>query len=65
MILITDGGSTKCDWLALGEKGNPLFPKERTKGMNPAILTKEKLYKIIKENTTVHWSIRTIYDINP
>ena len=54
MFFIVDSGSTKCDWLALDEKGNPLFPKERTKGMNPAILTKEKLYKIIKENTTIY-----------
>ncbi|NNK83753.1 MAG: N-acetylglucosamine kinase [Flavobacteriaceae bacterium] len=53
MFFIVDSGSTKCDWLALDEKGNPLFPKERTKGMNPAILTKEELYKIINENKTI------------
>ncbi|AZQ44211.1 BadF/BadG/BcrA/BcrD ATPase family protein [Nonlabens ponticola] len=42
MILITDSGSTKCDWIALDEKGEQLF-KTRTEGMNPAILSVEEL----------------------
>ena len=54
MFFIVDSGSTKCDWLALDDNGMPLFEKQRTKGMNPAILTKEKLYKIIKENNTIY-----------
>jgi N-acetylglucosamine kinase-like BadF-type ATPase len=42
MIIITDGGSTKCDWIALDDKGNELF-RSRTKGLNPAILSSEDL----------------------
>lgn len=47
MILITDGGSTKCDWIAIDDTGKRLAEKIRTKGLNPAILTEKKLKKII------------------
>ena len=50
MILIVDSGSTKCDWLAIDKNGIQLFEKERTKGLNPAILSKEKLYRTIHKN---------------
>jgi N-acetylglucosamine kinase-like BadF-type ATPase len=53
MIFIVDSGSTKCDWLAIDEKGNQLLEKQRTKGMNPAILSEKKLYKTIKKNTVL------------
>ncbi|WP_438962035.1 BadF/BadG/BcrA/BcrD ATPase family protein [Nonlabens sp.] len=49
MILITDSGSTKCDWIALNENGEQLF-KTRTAGMNPAILSVEQLQKRILES---------------
>ncbi|WP_194852615.1 N-acetylglucosamine kinase [Nonlabens antarcticus] len=49
MILITDSGSTKCDWIALDNDGNQLF-KSRTRGMNPAILSTEELLSRIKES---------------
>ena len=50
MILIVDSGSTKCDWIAVDEKGNQCFEKVRTKGLNPAILPEKKLKKIIKKS---------------
>ena len=50
MILIVDSGSTKCDWIAVDKKGNQLLEKMRTKGLNPAILSENKLTKIIKKN---------------
>ncbi len=50
MILITDGGSTKCDWIAIDENGNLATQKIRTKGLNPAILSEKKLYKIIRKS---------------
>ena len=53
MIFIVDSGSTKCDWLAIDSKGNQLLEKQRTKGMNPAILTKRKLYSTIKKNPVI------------
>ena len=50
MIFIVDSGSTKCDWLAIDSNGKQLLEKQRTKGMNPAILSGNKLYKTIKSN---------------
>ncbi|WP_456438152.1 N-acetylglucosamine kinase [Psychroserpens sp.] len=50
MILITDSGSTKCDWIAIDKDGSQLYEKIRTKGLNPAILKEKKLNKIIKES---------------
>lgn len=50
MILLTDSGSTKCDWIALDTKGVQLQEKIRTKGLNPAILTEKKLHKIISKS---------------
>jgi len=47
MILITDSGSTKCDWIAIDRTGKRLAEKIRTKGLNPAILTEEELKTII------------------
>ena len=47
MVLIVDSGSTKSDWIAVDKNGNKLLEKIRTKGLNPAILSKKKLSKII------------------
>lgn len=47
MILITDGGSTKCDWIAIDKEGESTTNKIRTKGLNPAILSEKKLRKTI------------------
>lgn len=50
MILITDGGSTKCDWIVIDNTGKRLAEKIRTKGLNPAILSEKKLTKIINKS---------------
>ena len=50
MILITDGGSTKCDWIAIGKDGNQVAEKIRTKGLNPAIIEEKKLKKIVRKS---------------
>ncbi|MBR9846140.1 MAG: N-acetylglucosamine kinase [Algicola sp.] len=50
MILITDSGSTKCDWIVIDDQGNQLHEKIRTKGLNPAILKEKKLNKIIRNS---------------
>ena len=50
MIFITDSGSTKCDWIGIDEHGNQLIEKERTKGLNPAILSPEELLLRIQES---------------
>ncbi|NRR93232.1 N-acetylglucosamine kinase [Winogradskyella undariae] len=50
MILITDGGSTKCDWIAIDKNGKQAVDKIRTKGLNPAIVAEKKINKIIKKS---------------
>lgn len=49
MILIADGGSTKCDWIALNTKGKILL-KTRTEGLNPAVFSKEIIQKRLFES---------------
>ncbi|MBT8259141.1 MAG: N-acetylglucosamine kinase [Bacteroidia bacterium] len=50
MIFIVDSGSTKCDWLAIDSSGKQLLDKQRTTGMNPAILSPAKLEATIRKN---------------
>lgn len=49
MTLITDGGSTKCDWVLLDNSGNIVF-KTATLGLNPTVVPKEELLLRIAEN---------------
>jgi len=53
MILIADGGSTKADWIALDNDKKELF-RTRTKGLNPVILSKEKLHDRIIQNYEIY-----------
>ncbi|QIE58846.1 N-acetylglucosamine kinase [Rasiella rasia] len=50
MILFTDGGSTKCDWLLLDHKGEVVL-KTRTQGLNPTVISSEEIQKRIEENS--------------
>lgn len=50
MILITDGGSTKCDWIVIDKDGKQAADKIRTKGLNPAIIEEKKLNKTIRKS---------------
>lgn len=50
MTLITDSGSTKCDWVLLDVSGNVLL-KTKTKGLNPAIIDTEALNFRISANS--------------
>ncbi|MGB7842108.1 MAG: BadF/BadG/BcrA/BcrD ATPase family protein [Salinimicrobium sp.] len=49
MILIADGGSTKCDWILLDSEGEQVL-KTRTKGLNPAVFKGEVLEQRLEEN---------------
>ncbi len=49
MILIADGGSTKCDWILLDSEGEQVL-KTRTKGLNPAVFKTEVLEARLDEN---------------
>ncbi|NND25827.1 MAG: N-acetylglucosamine kinase [Flavobacteriaceae bacterium] len=50
MILIVDSGSTKCDWIAINNHGDQVLDKIRTKGLNPAILSEKKIFKILRKS---------------
>lgn len=49
MILITDGGSTKCDWILIDLQGQVVL-KTRTEGINPAIVPAEEILRRIESN---------------
>ncbi|AFL81999.1 putative N-acetylglucosamine kinase [Aequorivita sublithincola DSM 14238] len=49
MILITDGGSTKCDWVLLDNSGGVVF-KTATSGLNPTVVPREDLLLRISSN---------------
>ncbi|NND88953.1 MAG: N-acetylglucosamine kinase [Flavobacteriaceae bacterium] len=50
MICITDGGSTKCDWILLSDTGE-VISKTRTLGLNPSVISEEELLKRVSDNT--------------
>ncbi len=52
MILLADGGSTKCDWILLNEEGEQVF-KTRTLGLNPAVFKKSVLEERLHDNTEI------------
>lgn len=52
MILLADGGSTKCDWILLDEKGEQVF-KTRTQGLNPAVFKADVLEERLKANKEI------------
>ena len=49
MILIADGGSTKCDWILLDSSGEIVL-KTRTLGLNPAVFKEKAHLERISEN---------------
>lgn len=52
MILIADSGSTKCDWVLLDLKGDIIF-KTRTLGLNPNVLTTQKMHRRLAESEEI------------
>ena len=59
MILITDGGSTKCDWILLDDDGK-IALKTRTLGLNPAVFPKEELNNRIATNKDLQGLFDTV-----
>jgi len=57
MTLITDGGSTKCDWVLLDNSGELVF-KTVTSGLNPTVVPKEELLLRIASNET----LKSVFD---
>lgn len=63
MILVADSGSTKTNWIALNNKGETFF-KIDTKGLNPAVFSKEILYDRIiskRELNEIRNKVEKIY----
>jgi len=52
MILIADGGSTKCDWIAIDYEGKELM-RTQTLGLNPYLVTSEKAAEEVSKNTAL------------
>ncbi len=59
MILIADGGSTKCDWVLLDNSGEVAL-KTRTEGLNPAVFPKEELLKRLQFNHDLKNIVETV-----
>jgi N-acetylglucosamine kinase-like BadF-type ATPase len=53
MILLTDGGSTKCDWILLNLAGDIVL-RTRTLGLNPAVVSEPELSRRIAENLELY-----------
>lgn len=49
MVLVADGGSTKCDWVGIDYQGQVGF-KATTKGINPAFLKEEEVLAYLAES---------------
>lgn len=56
MTLITDGGSTKCDWVLLDSEGEIVF-RTTTPGLNPAVSPRDELSHHISTND----SLRSVF----
>lgn len=48
MVLVADGGSTKCDWVGINSDGQIGF-KATTKGINPTFLKEEEVLAYLSE----------------
>ena len=63
MILIADGGSTKCDWILLDNQGEQVF-KTRTLGLNPAVFKKAVLEERLIDNVEIRNHVDKIEKIH-
>jgi len=59
MVLIADGGSTKCDWVLLDENGEVTL-KTRTEGLNPAVFPEKELLDRIQSNVELQKIVQTV-----
>lgn len=63
MTLITDGGSTKCDWILLDVQGEVIL-KTQTLGLNPAVVDREELIKRISSNSELESLFQTVENVD-
>lgn len=52
MILFADSGSTKCDWVLVTEKGQPIY-KTKTDGINPILLSDNAIQNIVQKTDII------------
>ncbi|AUS06560.1 N-acetylglucosamine kinase [Pseudotamlana carrageenivorans] len=62
MVLIADSGSTKCDWILCSDDDTKPV-RIKTKGLNPAILTKKQFQKIISKSTELNKIKHAVTDV--
>ena len=63
MVLITDGGSTKCDWMLLDNTGAVLL-KTQTKGLNPTVLSAREIENRICDNEQLLKVFNTVVQLD-
>ena len=63
MILITDGGSTKCDWILLDDTGNVSF-RTTTEGLNPSVFPREEILYRIQSNEELQSVFNTVKTVD-
>ena len=47
MIVIADGGSTKCDWAVVNEKEGKIVERFKTEGINPFAVSMDKIREVL------------------
>lgn len=47
LVLLADGGSTKCDWVAIDASNRNIVFRDQTKGMNPLLCTEKDILEIL------------------
>ncbi|WP_121665484.1 N-acetylglucosamine kinase [Mesonia aquimarina] len=52
MLLLADGGSTKCDWILLNEAKEEVF-RTQTKGLNPSVFSEKIIRERVEANTAL------------
>ncbi len=62
MILVADSGSTKCDWMVFDENLKKI-KKTRTEGINPVLISKNKIAHIISTNNDLKELKNSIHNI--
>ncbi|MBV1922456.1 MAG: N-acetylglucosamine kinase, partial [Flavobacteriaceae bacterium] len=63
MTLITDGGSTKCDWILLNAQGEVIL-QTQTLGLNPAVVAREELIQRITSNSELKSLFQTVDNLD-
>ncbi len=63
MILIADGGSTKCDWILLNKEGD-VIEKTRTAGLNPTVISQNEIFQRIEGNESLQAIFKTVKTVD-